>query len=401
MIYLLSRGVTGLSTANLRNIFSRSGFTIIVRVNIIPVHLQALKLTHFKNYDQLSYRPGQSINIIHGLNGAGKTNLLDAIYYLGMTKSFFRSSDKSGVKHERSFFRLDGQFIHDSESIRVVIKYNLADRKQLERNGVKLKKLTGHIGAIPVVMIAPDDMVLVNGDQSERRRLINNTISQTSYPYLEQLMIYNRLLGQRNQLLKDSAQTKMYDETLLESFDQRMDAPAAIIRDQRISFFSRFNLAVSGIYQQISGMSEIAESHYEPSWKNEKLSVGLEANRQLDKTLQRTSIGPQKDRIRFFLGKHDLKAYGSQGQKKSFIFALRLAQYRYIHEVTGKSPLLLLDDIFDKLDPIRLTRLIDILISGNFGQIFITDTQLERVGKEFRERKVDFMAFPIDKDQKL
>jgi len=343
------------------------------------VHLHSIKLTHFKNYVQRSLDLSPRLNCFVGLNGTGKTNLLDAVHVLCLTRSHRNLPDKTLIRHGESFFRVEGVFEHDGERSLVVVKYANGQRKEIERNGAPYPRLIDYVGRFPVVMIAPDDIALVQDGSEERRRFLDATLSQISSDYLQNLLTYNALLKQRNALLKSFAEHRRFDPALLEAIDQQMPAPASILAVKRREFTDTFSPVFQEIYTAIAGDEEQVTVALEPGSDSDNFAATLAANIERDRILERTAVGPHRDDLALSLHGHPVKKYASQGQLKSFLLALRLAQYEVLRLEKDVSPLLLLDDIFDKLDEQRVRQLIALLIRRNFGQIFITDTQRSRM----------------------
>ena len=359
------------------------------------VHLSSIKLVHFKNYEQQSLALSPRLNCFTGLNGMGKTNVLDAIHFLCLCRSHTGLADKNLVRHGESFFRLEGVFQSEPERIKIVSRFVPGQRKEFECDGVTFTRLTDYIGRFPVVMIAPDDVALVQDGSEERRRFIDNTLSQISADYLRNLLIYNALLKQRNALLKKFAEEKYFDAALLEAIDRQMPAPAAVLFRQRSDFLNDFRPLFAEYYREISGGHESVEVGYESDLLAAPLDVLLKNNAEKDRLLQRTAAGPHRDDLLLVMDGQPLKKFASQGQLKSFLLALRLAQYEVLRREKGFAPLLLLDDIFDKLDEHRVRRLIGLLIGRDFGQIFITDTQRNRLENIIASFTGDYKVFEV------
>ena len=343
------------------------------------MHLLTLKLANFKNYTQQALDLSVRLNCFVGLNGMGKTNLLDAVYYLCLTRSHRSLPDKNLIRHGESFFRLEGVFDTGGERNKVVAKFTSGQRKEIERNGTVYTRLTDYIGRFPAVMIAPDDIALVQDGSEERRRFLDTTLSQIYPEYLYNLLVYNNLIKQRNALLKSFAELRRFDLPLLEALDWQLPAPAREIREKRAAFAQAFAPLFQEVYEAIAGSREKVEVRYETDETEADFKLLLLANLEKDRALERTTAGPHRDDLAFALDGQQVKKYASQGQLKSFLLALRLAQYEILRRENGQAPLLLLDDIFDKLDEQRVHQLIALLIRRNFGQIFITDTQRSRI----------------------
>jgi DNA replication and repair protein RecF len=326
----------------------------------------------------------------------GKTNLLDAIYYLCMCKNYAGVNDRKLVFHENDFFRLEGTFYLKKKKEKIVAKVIPGKKKVIENNDVPYKKIMEHIGSFPVVMIVPDDTLLVTEGSEIRRRFLDNTLSQLEPLYLSNLMIYNKVLKQRNAALKQFAMERIYDEKLIGSYNQQLLKPAELIYKKRDSFSKEFTPLFEKYYHIISGEQETVKCEYFSQLENENLKTLLKQYAKKDSILQRTTCGIHRDDLKFFLGGHSLKNFASQGQLKSYVLALKLAQYEMLRIRKEVAPLLLLDDIFDKLDQFRVKHLISLLIEKKFGQIFITDTHENRVQDIIEKFDTDFKKFVID-----
>ncbi len=347
--------------------------------------LKTLLLTHFKNYTQHRVELSPRLNGFVGPNGTGKTNLLEAVHVLCLTRSHRGLSDRYMVQHGAKGYRIEGHFERDDETERIVVQYD-GQRKEVERNGAPFPRLMDYIGRFPVVMVSPDDVALIQEGSEERRRFLDATLSQLSPTYLSQLTVYTSLLKQRNALLKAFAEQRRFDVLLLETFDQQMAGPAAALWKMRRTFVAELAPLFQEIYTEIAGLSEPVALQLEQGSDSDDLIAELIAYRDRDRTLERTSVGPHRDDLNLTLHGYPVKKYASQGQLKSFLLALRLAQYETLRQAKGTTPLLLLDDIFDKLDEQRVQQLIALLWKRQFGQIFLTDThhqRLENVVKAF------------------
>ncbi|MCB9290403.1 MAG: DNA replication/repair protein RecF [Lewinellaceae bacterium] len=357
------------------------------------LQLDSFILTNFKNYSfqQIDCSPGLTCFI--GRNGMGKTNLLDAIYYLCMGKSYFNLPDSLVANHDSDFFRLEGHFLREGRKEEVVAKVMPRRKKALERNGVPYNRLSEHVGLFPVVMIAPDDTNLATEGSEIRRRFLDNTLSQLDNQYLQHLIRYNKLLQQRNALLKKFGEEGRYNPTLLETYSRQMAGPATAIYQSRRDFMEPFREVLRRLYQSISGEAEEVDCRYTSKMEQGPLEVLMQEAAEKDRILQRTTAGPHKDDLDFTIRGYPLKRFASQGQLKSFILSLKLAQYRLLAEQKKMPPLLLLDDIFDKLDGERATHLLELLLQEDFGQAFITDTdeqRLEAIIQKFGHRYLKY-----------
>jgi len=332
------------------------------------LYLKKIKLTNFKNYETQTVDFSEKVNCIVGLNGMGKTNLLDAVYYLCMCKSHFGVRDSNIKKHETTFFRLEGQFKKGKKSFKTVAKVIPKEKKIIELNKIAYDKLAEHIGQFPVVMITPFDA----------------------------LIQYNRLLKQRNATLKKFAETRKIDEGLLTIFDEQMKQPAQLIHQKRKAFSVAFIPVFQAFYKIISNDQETVNYTYRSHLNEHEFLALVKENRPKDLILQRSTVGIHKDDLIFKIEGFPLKKYASQGQTKSFILALKLAQYELLRKEKDIAPLLLLDDIFDKLDKQRVTQLLELLFEKEFGQIFFTDTHENRLSDILTKLDTDFKRFIVN-----
>ncbi len=361
------------------------------------MHLEELRLVNFKNYESEHIQFSARLNCFVGKNGMGKTNLLDAIYYLCMCKNNVGLNDRNVIRQGAEFFRLDGRFVCRAQPERIVAKVIPGKRKEFERNDQPYARLLEHIGLLPVVIIIPDDTALIREGSEFRRRFIDNTLSQLDSAYLQQLMIYNRLLKQRNATLKQFAKTQTYDDALLQILDQQMDAPARAIYEKRHAFIERLSPVFNRFYRQISGEQEaVSIAYHSDLIEGQQLTALLLRAREKDRVLQRTTTGIHRDDLKFALDDRNAKRFASQGQLKSFVLALKLAQYELLRLEKEVPPLLLLDDLFDKLDRHRVEFLIELLLQNEFGQVFITDTHEHRLEEIVQKFDSDFKKFVIE-----
>jgi DNA replication and repair protein RecF len=361
---------------------------------IQSLFLEILILANFKNYEFQQVDCSAGLNCFLGMNGMGKTNLLDAIYYLCMTKSYFGLPDSGIVRHGEEFFRLEGKFTIDGRGEKIVAKVIPRGKKEMERNGVGYQRLSEHVGLIPVVIITPDDNYIISEGSEARRRFLDNTLSQIDGEYLNQLMVYNQVLKQRNAALKASG---AYNPALIEVYDRQLAGPAGFIFQKRAEFLERFRVTLLEMHKYISGKNETVDCSYRSQLSERSLAELLKENAEKDRMLERTTAGIHKDDLVFHLGDHPLKRFGSQGQLKSFVLALKLAQYELLKIEKKTQPILLLDDIFDKLDKQRVAYLMQLLLSGDFGQIFITDTDEDRIGEIIRQSGREHRKFRIER----
>lgn len=344
--------------------------------------IQELALYNFKNHPTLKIEFGGGITCIAGSNGKGKTNILDAIYMLSTCKSYFNPTDYQLIRHGESACAVNGSFVNGT-SIDLQLLIEHGKKKRLKKNDKFYDKLIDHIGLINVVMITPDDLELVNGHSDVRRKFADICISQTDRVYLNALSDYNKILDQRNSQLKLFSKHRHFDALMLESFDHKLIPAGNYIHRKRSEVLGKLNVLFNAIYPAFSSGSERINFKYESELTETDFSVLLNANVNRDLALERTGSGIHKDDIVFEIDGNPLKRFGSQGQNKAFIIALKLAQYKYYTESIGIQPILLLDDMFEKIDETRAEKLITMLNGEDFGQIIITDTHPERVRKHF------------------
>ncbi|MEM1325905.1 MAG: DNA replication and repair protein RecF [Bacteroidota bacterium] len=361
------------------------------------MHLQQIKLIHFKNYETQSLDFSEQLNCFVGLNGMGKTNMLDAIYYLCVGKSYFALNDRAVVRQqsEDGFFRLEGQFWKENKLEQVVVKVIPGKRKEIEHNRVAYQKLSEHLGHFPVVMLSPFDINIALEGSEGRRRFLDNSLSQLDGNYLHQLIQYNKLLAQRNALLKQMAERRSFQAELLEVYDLQMIPLGQSVFEKRQQFLNDFATHFQHFHHIISAEQEQVSYRYKSSLENGDFETLLQEAVEKDRILQRSTVGIHKDDIQFLIGEYPLKRYASQGQLKSFVLALKLAQYRLFRLSTGQAPLLLLDDIFDRLDGERVTHLVQLLLQEEFGQVFITDTDEERMTQLIEAFGVSYRKFVV------
>lgn len=344
--------------------------------------VKKISLVQFKNYPQRVFGFEKRIVGITGRNGSGKTNLLDAIYYLCFTKSYFTSTEAQNVHYNTSGFRLEGIMERSGKADKVVCTLR-EGKKDVALNDDSYDKFSRHIGHFPAVMIAPDDAEIILGGSEERRRWLDALLSQLSAGYLDHLIAYQKILLQRNGLLKTIAETGQNQDALLEIFDDQLVAHGIPVFEARRNFLEPFIPRVQALYDYLAGKHEVVDIKYQSPLLEMDFSKLLITNQLKDKTLQRTSAGIHRDDLQFLLDDHPMKSSASQGQRKSFLFALKLAQYEVISLHKQFPPLLLLDDVFEKLDQERVARLIKLVRSDEYGQVFITDTHADRLLQAF------------------
>lgn len=360
------------------------------------LHLDKIKAQNFKNYSHYALEFSSKMNGISGQNGAGKTNLLDAIYLLSLTRSYFGHSDTEIVKENEDFYTLDASYSKDSELLSLKCAYGQGRKKSFTLNDVKYKRLSEHIGLLPIVMVAPDDLKLIKGHSEDRRKLLDQHLSQADTDYLEKLLSYNRTLKQRNAALKSMAEARRYDEALILSYDEILYPAGKLIHEKRKALILEMESYFQKYYQTISSDNESVSCDYKSSLNEADFKELLIKNRERDRILCRTSVGPHKDDLLFKINDKAAKKFGSQGQQKSYLLSIKLALYELMHKSMGVYPLLLLDDIFDRLDRQRVENLIHCITQNNIGQIFISDTDTDRMLKIFSTFTSDYKVFRIE-----
>ena len=338
--------------------------------------LEKIVISDFRNIQLQELEFSPNVNCISGNNGEGKTNLLDAIYYLSMTKSAFASSDKFNFRHGTEEFSIAGTYkMENGLSSRFALRMSAKGEKKVKRDDKPYGKVSEHVGVIPIVMVSPADISLVSDSGEERRRFVNSVLSQMDKEYLSALQQYNRLLLQRNKILKDQG----YDQSLLEVIDMRMSALADPIFQARRRFVEELNPIVAQYYKAVSGGSEVVEIEYESELFKAPLDQILASSYEKDRIMKHTTSGIHRDDFAFRMNGHPIRRYGSQGQQKSFLVSLKFAQYEIMKQKYGFAPMLLLDDVFDKLDMSRISNLLQMVSGNDFGQIFITDSNKVRM----------------------
>jgi DNA replication and repair protein RecF len=339
--------------------------------------LRTLQLVNFRNYEQVKLEFSPNINVLVGTNGSGKTNLLDSIYYLSLTKSAFSASDNFLIRHDEKFFSIKALFEKEEKSLEVFCAVQIGSKKVVREEGKEYNKVSDHIGKYPVVLIAPDDTDLVKEGSEERRKFFDTIISQLDKPYLESLIQYNQALKQRNTLLKMFADSHKFDDVALQSYDHVLSEQGTQIHKRRLLFMDEFAPIFRDYYSLIAG-AETADLEYSSEVKDLAFTPGLLKSREKDLFLQRTNFGIHRDDYTFSLHNGELKRLGSQGQKKSFVIALKLAHFAIMKKYKGEKPILLLDDIFDKLDDLRIEKILMLIKNDEFGQLFISDARPDR-----------------------
>ena len=359
------------------------------------MYLQRISLVNFKNIESQSFDFQQKINCFVGDNGVGKTNILDAIYYLSFAKSYFNSVAVQNIRHGEGFFMVEGDYLLNDRNEKIVCSLKKGQKKVLKRNGKSYEKFSEHIGQIPLVIISPADRDLVTEGSDTRRKFIDGVISQQNKQYLQDLIAYNKVLSQRNALLKYFAANRTFDALNLSVYDEQLTEYGARIYEVRKDFLEKFIPIFNEKYQIISGDKESVNLKYKSQLYDFEMKALLQKSLEKDKILQYTTSGIHKDDLSFEIGTYPIKKFGSQGQQKSYLIALKLAQFQFIKEQSKMIPILLLDDIFDKLDENRVSQIVDLVNNDEFGQIFITDTHSERTENIIKQSNSEYQIFKL------
>lgn len=354
------------------------------------LRLKSITLTQFKNYKSRSFDFKERITCICGNNGAGKTNLLDAIHYLSFTKSYFTRSDSNSVQKGETGFRIEGNFLLNKKEENAVCILRETGKKEFSVNDELYDKFSHHIGRYPCVIIAPDDAQLIIGGSEERRKFLNSLLSQLNADYLKNLITYQKILQQRNFLLRSFAETGNRNFSLLDVLDEQLIKPGEYIFTKRKEFLVSFLPIAKQLYHEISRQAEDVNLFYESELLQASFTELLKASRQKDCLSQRSTAGIHRDDIEIKLGNQLFRIIGSQGQRKSLLFAFKLAEMEILKKEKNFAPLLLLDDVFEKLDEERIANLLRKVCVENNGQVFITDTNEERLRQHLDQLSVKY-----------
>ena len=359
------------------------------------MHLKQLSLVNYKNFESREFEFDNKINCFVGNNGIGKTNILDAIYHLALGKSYFNPIASQNITHGKDFFLLEGSFEKNGRGEKIVCSLKKGGKRMIKRNGKVYDRLSDHIGLLPLVMISPSDRDLILEGSETRRKFMDGVISQSSPEYLRNLIRYNKVLAQRNSLLKFFALNNTFDSDTLSVYDEQLQLLGTLIFQERILFLEAFVPLFREQYQAISGGNELVNLRYQSTLQDGELLEQLRSNINRDRALQYTSVGIHKDDLRFEISDHPIKKFGSQGQQKSFLISLKFAQFQLIKKQEKTNPILLLDDIFDKLDENRVAHIITLVEDENFGQIFLSDTHPERTENVVRAIHQSYKIFKL------
>lgn len=359
------------------------------------MHLTRLSLINYKNFAEAVFEFDPRVNCFVGKNGIGKTNVLDAIYHLAYGKSYFNPMSVQNIRHGADFFVIDGTFEKDGRTEQIVCSLKRGMKKILKRNGKEYEKFSDHIGFIPLVIISPADRDLITEGSETRRKFIDSVISQLDSGYLRNLIAYEKVVQQRNALLKYFAQNRTHDQETLDVYNSQLSDLGVPIYEKRKAFLEDFIPIFDNYHKRITGSSEDVQLVYLSHLHDNEFPQLLVEHFQRDKMLQYTSVGIHKDDLSFEINHHPIKKFGSQGQQKSYLIALKLAQFDFVKKRSGQKPILLFDDIFDKLDESRVEKIVEMVNSESFGQLFISDTHPERTENIVKSTHQSYKMFTL------
>lgn len=359
------------------------------------MYLKKISLFNYKNFSEASFDFNEKINCFVGKNGIGKTNVLDAIYQLAYGKSYFNPLAIQNIRHGEEFFVIDGEFEKQGRNEQIVCSLKKGQKKILRRNGKIYDKFSDHIGFIPLVIISPADRDLIVEGSDTRRKFIDSVISQSDSAYLQQLIQYQKILVQRNALLKYFALNQTFENQTLAIYNERLDTLGHSIFKKRKAFLSDFIPIFNSHHQAITGSAETVQLVYESQLEGNNLLALLEENLLRDRAAYYTTVGIHKDDLSFEIDHYPIKKFGSQGQQKSFLIALKLAQFEFVKRQCGEKPILLFDDIFDKLDESRVGKIVEMVNQDTFGQLFISDTHAERTETIIKSTHQSYSIFKL------
>ena len=357
--------------------------------------LKSLKLTNYKNFKSKTVILDDKINCFTGSNGIGKSNILDAVYHLSFGKSYFNPIASQNIKHGEDFFMIKGKYLNKNKNEEILVSYKKSEKKIIKRNNKTYTKFSEHIGLIPLVIISPSDRNLILEGSEIRRRFIDSVISQSDKKYLHNVINYNKILAQRNSLLKYFAKSNRVEMSTINIYNSQLSDIGHEIHVKRKIFLENFIIVFKDKYKSICKDVEQVSINYKSDLNENKLDFLLENSFSRDMFLQYTSKGIHKDDLLFNINKYSVKKFGSQGQQKSFLIALKIAQFEFLKKQNNSDPILLLDDIFDKLDKERVRHIIDLVKENNFGQIFISDTDKKRTEKSIKSVHKSYKMFEL------
>lgn len=359
------------------------------------MYLKKLSLFNYKNFSEANFEFEGKIICFVGKNGIGKTNVLDAIYHLSYGKSYFNPLAVQNIKHGEEFFVIDAEFIKNDRTEQVVCSLKKGQKKVLKRNGKPYEKFSDHIGFLPLVIISPADRDLIVEGSETRRKFMDSVISQLDAQYLQKLIQYQKVMSQRNALLKYFALNHVFENDTLSIYNEQLTGYGNYIFEKRKEFIAAFVPIFNHHHHTITGTAESVQLVYESHLYENDLLTLLQQNINKDRALHYTSVGIHKDDLSFEIDNHPIKKFGSQGQQKSFLIALKLAQFEFLKKQSGVKPLLLFDDIFDKLDESRVSKIIEMVNTDTFGQLFISDTHPERTEAIVKSTNQSYQIFNL------
>ena len=361
--------------------------------------LKDLSLVNFKNYKGIELSLNPKINCFVGNNGQGKTNLLDAIYYLSFCKSFLNPLDSQNINYEENFFMIQGTYQRETKIEQIYCGIKRGQKKIFRRNKKDYEKLSDHIGLLPLVVISPSDSSLINEGSELRRKFIDGIISQYDTSYLNALLSYNKVLSQRNALLKYFFKQRTFNQDQLDGWDLQLVKYGDIIFEKRNKLIANLSPVFQKYYLQISGGNETVQLTYQSQLESGDFEGQIKRGTVMDRRKMYSTVGIHKDDLLFQISGRPIKKFGSQGQQKSYLIALKLAQLELLKNAVGIDPILLLDDVFDKLDEQRVSQLLELVNSNQFGQIFLSDTHPQRIEQILTQLKLDSSVFEVNNQE--
>lgn len=359
------------------------------------MYLKKISLLNYKNFHDAQFEFDSRVNCFVGKNGVGKTNVLDAVYHLAYGRSYFNPMAMQNIRHGEEFFVVEGEFEKAGRDELIVCSLKKGQKKMLKRNGKIYEKFSDHIGFIPLVIISPTDRDLIVEGSEVRRSFIDSVISQLDPGYLQLLIQYQKILTQRNALLKYFASNRIFEPETLVVYDEQLDVLAQPIFEKRRDFVAEFIPIFNQYHQAITDSAENVQLVYHSHLAQNGMLALLGDHIQRDRALQYTSVGTHKDDLSFEIDGHPIKKFGSQGQQKSFLIALKLAQFEFVRKQSGEKPILLFDDIFDKLDETRVSKIVEMVNNDAFGQLFISDTHPERTEAIVKQTHQSYKLFHL------
>nr|WP_317631310.1 DNA replication/repair protein RecF [uncultured Flavobacterium sp.] len=359
------------------------------------MQLKSLSLFNYKNIEEKSFNFDAKINCFVGKNGQGKTNILDAIYNLAYGKSYFNPLAVQNIRHGEDFFVIDGIFEKNEREEQIVCSLKKGQKKILKRNNKPYERFSDHIGFIPLVIISPSDQDLIIDGSETRRKFMDSVISLLDPIYLQQIINYQKIVQQRNALLKYFFVNRTFDNETLEIYNDQLIELGQNIHQKRIEFIKQFEPIFNKYHAKITDQAEQVQIKYESQLFENDLKDLFQQNLAKDRAVQYTTVGVHKDDLAFEIHNHPIKKFGSQGQQKSFLIALKLAQFDFIKKQSGVAPILLFDDIFDKLDANRVAKIVEMVNDQTFGQLFISDTHADRTEEIVKQTLQSYKIFNI------